>query len=186
MARPVQRLLILAGLLLLGLSPTLSYLQRAAAGDRDLPRPAPEFTHPSADAWLNTEPLCLADLQGRVVLLDFWTFHCWNCYRSFPWLKEVEHKLKDQPFTVVGVHSPEFAHEQLRDNVVAKVQELDLHHPVMMDNDFSYWKAMGNRYWPSVCVIDREGRIQARFFGETHVGDRNARAIEAKILELLR
>ena len=186
MYRLPQRLLILAVLLLLGLSPMLSYLQRAAAEDRDLPRQAPELTHRSADAWINSEPMRLADLRGQVVLLDFWTFACWNCYRSFPWLKALEHKLKDQPFTVIGVHSPELAHEHLRDNVVAKVQEFDLHHPVMLDNDFSYWNAMGNRYWPGFYVIDQEGRIQARFFGETHVGDRNARAIEAKILELLR
>ncbi len=185
MSRPLQRLPILTVLLLLGLSAVLSYLQGADAEDGELPRPAPEFTHPSADAWINSEPLRLADLRGQVVLLDFWTFDCWNCYRSFPWLKELAHNLEDKPFTMVGVHSPEFAHERLRENVVAKVKEFDLHHPVMMDNDFSYWNAMGNRYWPSFYLIDQEGRIQARFFGETHAGDRNARAIEAKILELL-
>ncbi len=183
MSRPAKRLLILVVLLLLGLSPLLPYLQRAGA--QNLPRPAPEFTHKAASEWINSKPLTLADLRGRVVLLDFWTFDCWNCYRSFPWLKELEYHLADQPFTVIGVHSPEFAHEYVRESVVEKTKEFDLHHPVMMDNDFSFWKAMGNRYWPTFYVIDQQGQIQAEFFGETHVGDRNAVAIEAKIRELL-
>lgn len=186
MSRPAKRLLILIVLLLLGLCPLLPYLQRAAAEDPDLPRSAPEFTHRAVDEWINSKPLRLADLHGRVVLLDFWTFDCWNCYRSFPWLKELGYKLRDKPFTVIGVHAPEFANEYVRDNVVKKAKEFDLHHPVMMDNDFSYWNAMGNRYWPSFYVIDRDGVVQAKFFGETHGGDRNARAIEAKILELLK
>ena len=146
---------------------------------------APEFTHTDAEEWINSEPLSLSDLRGQVVMLDFWTFDCWNCYRSFPWLKGLEARLADADFTVVGVHTPEFAHERVRANVVAKVGEFELHHPVMIDNDFSYWKAIGNRYWPTFYVIDKRGRVRGRFIGETHAGDRRARAIESLIEELL-
>ena len=146
---------------------------------------APEFTHGGAQDWINSSPLTLAALRGRVVLLDFWTFDCWNCYRSFPWLKSVEQKFSDRAFTVVGVHTPEFKHERVRANVVRKVKEFELEHPVMMDNDYSYWRAVGNRYWPAFYLIDKQGRIRASFFGETHAGDARALAIEEHISELL-
>lgn len=163
---------------------SIAFTAATRAADPHAP-PAPEFTHADADEWINSEPLSLADLRGQVVMLDFWTFDCWNCYRSFPWLKGLEARLADADFTVIGVHTPEFAHERVRANVVAKVEEFGLHHPVMIDNDFSYWKAMGNRYWPAFYVIDKRGHVRGRFIGETHAGDRRARAIEALIEELL-
>lgn len=149
-----------------------------------VPQRAPEFTHASASEWINSRPLTLADLRGRVVLVDFWTFDCWNCYRSFPWLHDLEARLATQHFTVLGVHSPEFEHERDRKRVEAKVREFELRHPVMIDNDFSYWRALGNRYWPAFYVIDKQGRIRGSFAGETHAGDR-ARAVEALIRQLL-
>ncbi|QLQ33513.1 MAG: redoxin domain-containing protein [Candidatus Thiothrix singaporensis] len=69
-------------------------------------RPAPEFTHTDPDEWLNSKPLTLADLRGKVVLLDIWTFDCWNCYRSFPWLNGLEAQYEKQGLQVIGVHSP--------------------------------------------------------------------------------
>lgn len=185
MFRRILRLLILIALLLVGLRYLPAYFHDARATDLELPRPAPELTHQARNEWINSQPLQLADLRGKVVLLDFWTFDCWNCYRSFPWLKDLEQRLEDEPFLVIGVHSPEFEQEYVRNNLVKKVKEFGLHHPVVMDNDFSYWDAMGNKYWPSFYLIDRDGLIQAEFFGEVHVGDRKAAAIEAKILELL-
>ena len=157
-----------------------------AARDTEQPWAAPEFTHSSERDWINTQPLKLADLRGRVVLLDFWTFGCWNCYRSFPWLKQLEAQFEGKDFLVVGVHSPEFDHEKDRKKVSAKVAEFMLSHPVMVDNDFSYWKAMKNRYWPTFYLIDKTGRVRASFIGETHTGDSNAKAIEEKIIELLK
>lgn len=152
------------------------------AGQAD---PAPAFTHQSADAWINSEPLSLTDLRGKVVLVDVWTFDCWNCYRSFPWLKTLEAHLADEPFQIIGVHSPEFEHERIRRNVVAKVEEFGLDHPVMIDNDFSYWRALDNHYWPAFYLIDKQGRLRARFVGETHAGDSQARRIEQAIHKLL-
>ncbi|MGF1644213.1 MAG: redoxin family protein [Thiotrichales bacterium] len=147
--------------------------------------PAPEFTHTDPSDWFNGPPLKLTDLRGKVVLLDVWTFGCWNCYRSFPWLKALESRYAGQGLAVVGVHTPEFDHERERDAVAAKIREFGLKHPVMLDNDSSYWRALNNRYWPAFYLIDKHGNLRARFVGETHEGDRNARAIEAAVEGLL-
>ncbi len=148
-------------------------------------RPAPEFTQTSPDAWLGSAPLTLASLRGKVVMLDFWTFGCWNCYRSFPWLNALEEKYRDSGFQVVGIHTPEFEHEKVRRNVEEKIREFGLKHPSMMDNDFAFWKSMGNRYWPTFYLIDKRGYIRHVFIGETHQGDARARDVEAALKRLL-
>ncbi|MES9964928.1 MAG: redoxin domain-containing protein [Candidatus Sedimenticola sp. 20ELBAFRAG] len=149
------------------------------------PRPAPEFTHQASGDWLNSAPISISSLKGKVVLLDFWTFDCWNCYRSFPWLHSVEEKFGDQPFQVIGIHTPEFQHERKRKNVEKKIGEFKLTHPVMMDNDFSYWNATGTRYWPSFYLVDKQGRLRHQFIGETHAGDKKALNVEQAISSLL-
>ena len=163
------------------------WLQPSAAASFDASNapPAPEFTHRSTSEWINSPPLTMAGLQGQVVLIDVWTFDCWNCYRSFPWLKQVEDRFGAQGLQVVGVHTPEFEHEKVRTNVERKVAEFKLPHPVMMDNDFSYWRALRNRYWPTYYLIDKQGRIRARFIGETHAGTAQAQKIERTIERLL-
>jgi len=145
----------------------------------------PEFTQTGVDAWLNSPPLRVADLRGAVLLLDFWTFDCWNCYRSIPWLKAVEARERSAGLRVLGVHTPEFAHERLRDNVARKLQEFGITHPVMMDNDFAYWHALQNQVWPAFYLVDRQGRVRARFFGETHAGDAQSARIDSAIKALL-
>lgn len=146
---------------------------------------APAFTHTSADDWINSAPLTLEDLRGQVVLLDVWTFDCWNCYHSIPWLKSVESKYQERGLRIIGVHTPELSQERVKANVVSKVAEFGIHHPVMLDNDFSYWKALGNQYWPAFYLVDKKGRIRNVFVGETHIDDRNARAVDSAIRELL-
>ncbi len=148
-------------------------------------RPAPEFTQTSQEAWLGSEPLSMADLRGNVILLDFWTFSCWNCYRSFPWLNSLETRFKDKDFQVIGIHSPEFDHEKDGDAVKAHISKFKLKHPSMMDNDFAYWRAMGNRYWPTFYLIDKRGFIRHIFIGETHESDPRAKQVEAAINQLL-
>ncbi|MEZ5478450.1 MAG: redoxin domain-containing protein [Thiolinea sp.] len=180
----IRHLFNMTRLLALSLLLTGQLATAAGAAETDAVR-APEFTHSDARDWLNSQPLTLADLRGKVVLLDVWTFGCWNCYRSFPWLKAVEKQFAAADFTILGVHSPEFDHERDRAAVEAKVREFELQHPVMLDNDFSYWKALDNRYWPAFYLIDKQGQIRARFVGETHAGDRNALAMEAVITDLL-
>lgn len=148
-------------------------------------RPLPEFTNDRPGEWFNGPPLTVADLRGKVVLVDVWTYGCWNCYRSFPWLKSLEKRLAGHDFTVVGIHSPEFDHERDPARVAAKIQEFELHHPVMMDNDFAYWRALRNRYWPAFYLVDKRGVIRHLHVGETHEGDARAQRIEEQILTLL-
>ena len=156
-----------------------------SAREIDPPVPAPEFTHNQPDDWINSAPLSLADLRGQVVLIDIWTFMCWNCYRSFPWLNQLESRYHDQGLRVIGVHSPEFDREKVRANIVAKVEEFGLDHSVMIDNDFSYWRALNNRYWPAFYLLDKQGRIRGYFIGETHADSQQARQVAALVEKLL-
>ncbi len=146
----------------------------------------PEFTQVDEVAWFNSKPLRSEDLRGKVVLIDVWTYGCWNCYNSFPWLRGVEEKFADQDFTVIGIHTPEFDREKERENVLKKIEEFELHHPVMMDNNKAYWRALRNRYWPAYYIVDKKGNIRDAFIGETHEGDRRAKKIEKLIAKLLK
>ncbi len=145
----------------------------------------PEFTHSGAESWINSPPLKKQDLTGKVVLIDVWTFDCWNCYRSFPWLNELEKKYQNNGFQIIGIHTPEFKHEKLRSNIEHKAREFKLHHPIMIDNDFSYWRALNNHYWPTYYLVNQQGEIVYSHIGETHSGDQKARVLEQKIQELL-
>lgn len=145
----------------------------------------PEFHTQSTQHWLNSAPITTAALRGKVVLLDFWTFDCWNCYRSFPWLNKLEASYRDKPFQVIGVHTPEFAHEKVRENIEAKIAEFNLHHPVVMDNEFKYWRALRNKYWPAFYLVDKQGRVRYFHAGEVHAGDATARSITKEIDLLL-
>ena len=157
----------------------------AATAAASAPR-APDFTQAAPAAWLNSPPLRWSELRGTVTLVEFWTFACWNCYRSIPWLRTLEPKYGARGFRIVGIHTPEFEHERVRANVEAKLREHRVAFPVMLDNDYAYWNALGNRYWPAFYLVDGEGRIRASFAGETHAGDRQAVAIEDAIEALLR
>ena len=87
---------------------------------------------------------------------------------------------------MIGIHTPEFDREKERENVAKKIEEFELHHPVMMDNDFAYWRALRNKYWPAYYVVDKKGNIRDAFIGETHKGDRRAKKIEKLIAKLLK
>ena len=132
--------------------------------------------------WFNTpdgKPLSLAALRDRVVLLDFWTFACGNCQRTLPFLRRM-HDRYQPDLTVVGVHSPEFAFEHSVQNVERAVREHGLEYPVGLDNDFVAWNAYGNRYWPTMYLIDRAGQIRY-----TQIGEGNYRRTETAIRTLL-
>ena len=148
-------------------------------------QPLPALTHTRAEDWLNSRPLSTEALRGKVVLVEFWTFACWNCYRSIPWLNTLDRKFA-KDFVTLGVHTPELPQEYELARVKAKLAELSVSSPVMIDNDYSFWKAMGNRYWPAFYLVDRQGRVRAHYAGETHAGDRNARRMEADIEALLK
>jgi thiol-disulfide isomerase/thioredoxin len=131
---------------------------------------APELV--GVDPWFNIpdgEPLKLAALRDRVVLLEFWTFACVNCRRTLPFLRRM-HDQYQSGFTVVGVHSPEFAFERSVQNVERAVREHGLEYPVGLDNDFVAWNEYGNRYWPTMYLIDRGGQIRYMQIGEGNYG----------------
>lgn len=178
MTRLITPLLLIIALFALGFG-GLNVLAKSP------PFPLPEFPHQSQQAWINSEPLSISNLKGNVTLIDIWTFACWNCYRSFPWLNHIEKKYQDQGFRVIGIHSPEFEYEKDRAAVVAKTKEFKLAHPVMMDNNFAYWKALENRYWPTYYLVDKAGVVRNVFIGETHSGTAKANRIEAAIERLL-
>ena len=142
-----------------------------------------EGTFPPLDGaaeWLNSAPLTVEQLRGKVVLVDFWTYSCINCIRTIPYVRAWAEKYRDQGLVVIGVHAPEFAFEKRIDNVKRAIRDFEIGYPVAIDNDFAIWRAFGNSYWPAHYFIDAEGRIRHHHFGE---GDYEAS--ERVIQELL-
>jgi thiol-disulfide isomerase/thioredoxin len=119
-----------------------------------------------ATDWLNTAPLSVDGLRGKVVLIDFWTYTCINWLRTAPYIRAWAEKYRDQGLVVVGVHSPEFGFEQDIANVRRAVGELAVGFPVAVDSDHAIWRAFRNRYWPALYFIDATGRIRYHQFGE--------------------
>jgi cytochrome c biogenesis protein CcdA/thiol-disulfide isomerase/thioredoxin len=116
--------------------------------------------------WLNSPPLTVQDLRGKVVLVDFWTYSCINCLRSLPYVKAWAQKYKDQGLVVIGVHAPEFAFERNIDNVKKAVHDLGVDYPVAIDNNYAIWRALNNQYWPAHYFVDAKGQIRYHHFGE--------------------
>lgn len=129
---------------------------------------APEL--PTADSWINSEPLSLASLKGKVVLIDFWTYSCINCIRTLPYVTKWYANYKDKGFVVIGVHTPEFEFEKNRENVLDTTKRFEITYPVAQDNEYAIWQAFHNQFWPAKYLIDRDGKIRYTHFGE---GDYN-------------
>ena len=117
-------------------------------------------------AWINTKPLTLAQLRGKVVLVDFWTYSCINCLRTLPHLKAWYAAYHDKGLVIVGVHTPEFAFEHVTSNVQAAVKRLGITYPVLQDNDYRTWDNYANQYWPAEFLIDKQGHVRHTHFGE--------------------
>lgn len=128
--------------------------------------PAPGFD--GGGDWINSPPLQLADLskQGKVVLVDFWTYGCYNCQNTLPYVKQWWEKYKDQGLVIVGVHTPEFQSEHELANVQAAVREAGIGWPVVQDNDYTIWRAYRNNYWPRFYLVDHRGQIIYDHIGE--------------------
>jgi len=120
----------------------------------------------SATEWINTEPLGLAELRGRVVLVDFWTFTCINWLRTEPYIRAWAQAYRDDGLVVVGVHTPEFSFEHEIDRVRQATKERGIDYPVAVDNAYGIWSAFDNHYWPALYFIDRDGVIVDHHFGE--------------------
>jgi cytochrome c biogenesis protein CcdA/thiol-disulfide isomerase/thioredoxin len=164
---------------------TLAQKQAAAAkvGTSSLPRlaKAPNFT--GIVTWLNTpgdQPLSLAQLKGKVVLIDFWTYSCINCQRSLPHVESWYNKYKKDGLVVVGVHTPEFAFEHVVSNVRSEAGTLGVDYPIAVDNNYGTWDAYSNQYWPAEYLIDPSGEVRAYDFGEGGYG-----TMESNIRQLL-
>src|SRR3954465_8953209 len=119
-----------------------------------------------AHVWLNSDPLTADGLRGRVVLVDIWTYSCVNWLRTLPYVRAWHERYGEQGLVVVGAHAPEFGFEHDIDNVRRAARELDVGYPVVIDDDFAIWRSFENQYWPALYLVDRDGRVRFRHFGE--------------------
>jgi thiol-disulfide isomerase/thioredoxin len=129
---------------------------------------APDF---APGTWINSDPLTLKKLRGRVVLVEFWTFGCYNCRNTLPYVKRWDESYRDKGLTVVGVHSPELEEERVIDNVRRETASLGIRYPVVTDNDYATWRAYDVEAWPTVFILDKEGRIRWKHVGEGRYGE---------------
>ena len=139
---------------------------------------APDF---AAGSWINSEPLTLKGLKGRVVLIEFWTFGCYNCRNTLPFVKAWHEKYANQGLTIVGVHSPELDDEEKIDNVRRQVASLGIHYPVVTDNNYATWNAYKVQAWPTIFLIDKNGKIRW-----SHVGEGKYDEAEKQIQNLIK
>ncbi len=133
----------------------------------------------AASEWLDGKPLQWQSLKGKVVLMNVWTFGCWNSYRSLPWVVSLQQRFPD--LQIIGIHSPEFDYEKDRKRLRNTMAEYKIHYPQLLDDGYGYWRQLNNRYWPSFYVVDKNGKIRGKFAGETHMNDRQAGQIERLI-----
>ncbi len=142
-----------------------------------------EIRLPGITQWFNTQngqPITAADMRGKVVLVDFWTYSCINCIRTLPYITDWQKKYADKGLLIIGIHTPEFAFEKVPANVANALTKYDITYPVGLDNDFATWNAFDNHYWPAKYLFDSSGTLVYTHFGE---GEYNV--TEKKIQELL-
>ncbi len=140
--------------------------------------PAPNFQ--GTDGWINSPPLNLSDLRGKVVLVDFWTYSCINCIRTIPYLNAWYGKDGGNGFVIVGVHTPEFQFEKNYTNVLAAVKSFGIKYPVALDSKYATWNAYNNKYWPADYLLDKNGDIR-----DIQIGEGGYNTTEMLIQELL-
>ena len=136
------------------------------------PYDAPEFTE--LQNWVNSKPLTLADLRGQVVLLNFWTFGCFNCQNTIPHIRDLYAKYHGQGFEIVGLHAPEFDYEKEAANVAKAVKKDGITWPVAQDNGFKTWRRYKNGFWPSFYYLDRTGKVRYTHIGEGDYAEQDA------------
>ena len=151
---------IIERLVILGILSTVFYFASLSFAERVR---APEIL---SSTWINSEPLKMEELRGKVVMVEFWTFGCWNCRNIEPYVKEWHKKYAEKGLVVIAVHSPEFSYEKEVDKVKAYVKENNIPYAVPIDNEFRNWRQYRNRYWPTLYVIDKKGTIQYTRIGE--------------------
>ena len=132
----------------------------------DLPIEGELASLDGATGWLNSQPLATADLRGKVVLIDFWTYTCINWLRTLSYVRAWAETYEEQGLVVVGVHTPEFPFERDVDNVRQAAKDMRVEYPIAIDSDYAIWRAFANSYWPAAYIADPEGRIRYHHFGE--------------------
>ncbi|MDB5892133.1 MAG: Redoxin protein [Polaromonas sp.] len=157
----LQRRNFLASMLALAAAPCARAVASPSLHDHGT---APEFD--GIEQWLNSAPLSMAGLRGKVVLIDFWTYACINCLRTLPHVNRWADTYRAQGLVVVGVHTPEFAFERSTSNLQTAMRRFGVKHPVAQDNRYATWKAYANQYWPAKYLVDARGRIRYQHFGE--------------------
>jgi len=135
-----------------------------------------------ATEWLNSPPLTVASLRGKVVLIDIWTYTCINWLRTLPYVRAWGEKYKNQGLVVIGVHSPEFEFEKDIDNVRRAARDMRVDYPIAVDSDHAVWRALKNQYWPALYVVDAQGRIRFHQFGEGEY-EKSERVIQQLLVE---
>jgi thiol-disulfide isomerase/thioredoxin len=160
-----------------------SLVTRIASGTKaDLPVEGALPGFSGSTEWLNSPPLTPQALRGKVVLVNFWTFNCFNCLNALPYVRAWAEKYRDHGLVVIGVHTPELPFERDIGNVGKAVARLKIDYPVVIDNDYAIWKAFGNEYWPAAYFVDAEGRIRHHHFGE-HDYENSERVIQKLLIE---
>jgi thiol-disulfide isomerase/thioredoxin len=144
-------------------------------------RTAPEI---SSGLWINSEPLTLKSLHGRVVLIEFWTFACYNCRNTLPSLKKWDAQYRDKGLTIIGVHTPELDFERDIDQLRREVAGLGIKYPVVTDQDYTTWKAYRVEAWPTLFVLDKLGRVRWTHVGEGYYDD-TEKVIKQLLAEVL-
>lgn len=134
----------------------------------DAPYPTPEFS--GIDEWMNSKPLTMASLKGKVVLIDFFTYSCINCIRTLPYITEWDSKYRDKGLIIIGVHAPEFEFEKNPQNVKNAIATHHIKYPVALDNHLDTWTNFKNHYWPAHYLIDKNGMVVYTHFGEGDYG----------------
>jgi thiol-disulfide isomerase/thioredoxin len=155
--RPIKAM---ASLVLFGMISVVFYFAPQSFAKSSL---APEIT---SSIWINSKPLKMEELRGKVVVVEFWTFGCWNCRNIEPYVKEWHKKYAKDGLVVIAVHSPEFSYEKNVDKVKTYVKENNIPYAVPIDNEFRNWRRYHSYYWPTLYVIDKKGTIQYTRIGE--------------------
>ncbi len=144
----------------------------------EAPASAPNFV--GIGKWFNSPPLSMNDLRGKVVLVNFWTYGCYNCVNTLPYVTRLYETYKDKGLVIVGVHTPEFPFERSAGNVQAALKRHGITYPVAQDNDSATWNAWRNQYWPAQYIVDQQGKIVFR-----HAGEGQYEEIERTVRQLL-
>jgi alkyl hydroperoxide reductase subunit AhpC len=172
-------ILTLSGLLIL---PTKSPKSETLEQPTPLNLAAPEFV---GGPWLNTpgdEPISLASRRGKVTIVHFWTYGCYNCQNNLAAYARWHKRFASRDVTIVGVHTPETSSERVSSNVIKHVKEFKIEYPVLFDQSETNWRRWQQRYWPTVYLIDRNGKVRFRWIGELNYGGKQG---EAKMVQLV-